>query len=223
MSTSNLAIAKDLEKYWSFHEVDEGESRFSIDSVERLKAQAYCDDYPFAGQVLISGSFTYTEPGRRGYEPEALGWFEYRSASNLFLLQIKQAHLDPETVREELDAAIDAPVDIDGMKTVSRECLWNFFDRADEINEITVRDRGGESTLHSVLLSGESLDESGNLVAENRFIKSAKAKYIEPNSGQPIIVKYSVGELNIPHDPARAREYVIQLFEREVIHPQFHQ
>lgn len=225
MSISGIGRADDLEKYWS-PELTENTDRLEIDTVEKSHVEAKVDGYPYSNQVVLSGEFTYHQPGRRGYSPTANGQYEYRAASGLFLLNIQQANMDAEKVFKEINSAIAESAEVRPIKAVDRQSLWSFFKEADEIIDAEIQSAKGGNTLRNLIKSKftQPTNQSEKGIHEfegdlsEYLLTSIKAKFATPEAEHPFIVKYNKGRFTIPAEPEAGAEYIVQLLEREILH-----
>ncbi|WP_147302000.1 hypothetical protein [Haloferax sp. Atlit-4N] len=220
MSTRDLAKAKNLEKYWRPESSGFGTPRIHIDSINEKRPEANCEKYPYEGQLVLYGDYTFTEEGRHGREITTEGSYEYRSGSGLFLIKNEQSKPTQREIISEINQIVGDDGKISPIKSIQRHHLWNFFKSADEFNQVSLRTDEGKKTVSDILMSGD-IGESSTVEShlENHLIESARVMFDPPSNVDPVVVKYNRGQLEIPDEPPEALEYVVQLFERDVIHP----
>ncbi|WP_254809725.1 hypothetical protein [Natronosalvus amylolyticus] len=180
---------------------------FSLSDVNERKVSGLCDDYPFDGQMAYSGLINYSEDAMWGGGRDIELEFEFRDQSNLFILDTEVDLPSVESVIQKLNTLSSDDVKIYRSLTVHRERLWNFLNNADKIIELTlIGDQGKE-------ISFEELDSG--LEIEQYPIESATVVF--SYEGEQILTRYTDGTLSVQSDVSEATEYLVQLFERDVI------
>jgi len=135
--------------------------------------------------------------------------FEYRDGSNLFILELN-------TDVSSIDRIINTIVDVFPRQFTiyrnlhaSEDLLWEFFEQADSIIEIQVLDDGQE-VPYQELNEIQPTDVIGNYAIER-----AEVGFVVED--HQIVVRYQQRDLQIKTDWEDGREYILQLFEREVL------
>lgn len=253
MSTNRLGRSKDLEKYWSEHLGDQPETNVAIKSIDREHIEGFreIEGYPFSGQIKLSGTFSIEIPGREGGHFTQTGRYEYRTASELFLLETPTDLVDAEKVFSDLNTQLGSSAEIQQALSLQRESLWTFIKEADDVETLVLR--GPEGTYDATKLLAllryedpvEALHESPefnelrtienieevitsvegpseiqgiqelDIDIYNTIIDKVEATYWY--RGRSVDVWYHRGVLKFDAEDAVAREYVIQLFERDVL------
>lgn len=253
MSTNRLGRAKDLEKYWHEHLGDQPETCVEIRSINREHINHFQEisNYPFNGQIQLTGTFAFEIPGRRGDSLVRTGEYQYRAASGLFLLETPTDLIDPEKVFSELNAQLSSTSKIKEALSLPRDAFWHFVERADSVETLLLRGSGGtydanqliellrsESPVEELRTNPEFSDlqsveniedaiEAVNSPSEiegiqdldidiyNTVIDEVEATYWFRR--MTVRFWYRRGVLKLDAESADAREYVIQLFERDVL------
>jgi hypothetical protein len=208
MSVS-IGRAEELDDYWST-ELTLNSSDISIKSAEVEHRMTQCDDYPYQNQKIITGVISHLSETRHGDITPVDGRYEYRSASGLFLLNSPPAGWPPsEEVFSALNDYLSDHAKIESVGPLDRVSLWEFFASADDIQEITYRGPAGEHSEQEEV-PDISLDELYSTV-----LISADVSF--KNNGEVATVHYDRGHIQIPRVSKELREYVLQLFERDVV------
>ena len=222
MSISSIARSSGLERVWS-----EGLTggRVTVKTVSRRQVDTELEDgtYPFPNQEILYGEFEYKQPGRRGFNPTKTGEYQYRTESGLFLFRIPGQNPDPEQVLSELNKSQETEHQITRFRDFSRQSLWRFFSNANQFQSIQIlgHSEDSESLIDSIRLQGGgTLDNSYLKELSQKYpVSSAKVTFSTPTSETPVIVKYRQGAFEMPGASESESEYVIQLFERDVVAP----
>ncbi|AGB37787.1 hypothetical protein [Natronococcus occultus] len=253
MSTSRLGQAEDLEKYWSKHLGDQPETNVEIQSIERKHITAFpeIEDYPFNGQLRLTGTFSFEIPGRKGDSFTQTGEYQYRAGSGLFLLETPTDLVDSDEVFSEINTQLSSTARIEEALSLPRDSFWRFIEAADSVE--TLRLRGPEGTYDAVqLLHLLQYDDPIETLRTNpefsdlRNIENIESALAAVDSSSEIegiqdldIDIYSTlideveatywfrrwtanfwyrrGELKLDAETEDSREYLIQLFERDVL------
>ncbi|WP_157884803.1 hypothetical protein [Halorubrum aethiopicum] len=185
---------------------------FSLSDVDERTVSGLCDEYPFDGQSAYSGVIKYSEDAMWGGGRDVKLEFEFRDQSNLFILDTEVDLPSVESVIKKLNALSADDVKIYRSLTVHRDRLWNFLNNADKIIELTlISDQGTEISFEE--LRPEPYDTE--LEIEQYPIESATVVF--SYEGEQILTRYTDGTLSVHSDVSEATEYLIQLFERDVI------
>lgn len=145
MSISRLGRSKDLEKYWSEHLGDQPETSVEIRSIERdhVKPFSQVKEYPFTGQVKLTGIFAVEIPGPNEDTFTQTGEYQYRTASGLFLLETPTDLVDPDKVFSELNRQLSSTAEIQEAFSLPRDLFWRFIEAADSVEKLRLRGPGG--------------------------------------------------------------------------------
>ncbi|WP_435362768.1 hypothetical protein [Haloarchaeobius sp. DYHT-AS-18] len=254
MSTNSLGWSEDLDKYWSEELLDSPDSRVHIQSVNERNVYSFPEvsNYPYEGQLEISGTFEYDIPTGGDSHFTNSGEYTYREASGLFLLETITDRPTPKEVISEINKFVSDHAKIEEALSLNRDDLWSFFANADSFEKFIVRDSNGtydlviliellnrddpvsvleeddfrEDVNRDVLLSvineipiPEEIDDVRDLDIDwyNKIIDTIEANFWYDN--YPASVEYRRGLLEIDSDNDATSEYVLQLFERDVVHP----
>lgn len=182
---------------------------FTLTSVDQQTVRSLCDRYPFSGQTIYRGTIQYREEAELGGGREIEIQFEFRDQSSLFILESDVDIPSVESIISRLNALSPNEFIIYRSLTVHRERLWTFLQEADQLIEVTLIDEHGEKVD-----SGElDLNHPENI--QQHPIESATIAF--DYGGEQIVTRYTDGTLSIHSDNPEAREYIIQLFERDVL------
>lgn len=185
-------------------------NKITIDTVQERTAEVLCDSYPYEGQSIYYGDLIYHEESEIGRSRDISCKFEYRSESGLFILQ-SEVDLHLEEIIKEINTKSNTDFKIYHTLSPGRESLWEFIRNATRIIEVNFLRQENEE-----LDIAEIPDESLDTVANEYPIESASAVY--EHSSQQILVRYSNGSIKIDTEDIEAYEYIIQLFEKDVVH-----
>lgn len=214
MSVNSIARSEDLD--WS---EDLSGGRLSITPIESRDAIGRLEDYPdeFEGQTIISGNISYEQKGRKGFTVSKTGTYQYRMGSGLFLLNIKGYNPTPEAVFEEINKQSSSENGVHQFKDFSRQSLWKFFSNASQIQEISLLGHPEAESLIDLSKLDELEEEELDQIAKRYPVKLAKLAFEDPDTSEVIILKYRDGSFELPGASEEGVEYVIQLFERDVV------
>ena len=135
--------------------------------------------------------------------------YQYRTGSGLFVLQ-SEVDLPLERVIQEINSVAPDNFHIYRNLSPKRESLWEFISSSDRVIEISfLNELGEEADVEEF----EDMDLAE--VANNYPIDTATAVY--EHNGRQILVRYTGGSIVVDTDDPDANEYIIQLFERDVI------
>lgn len=256
MSTNRLGRASELDRYWSESLLDDSSGRVSIKSqnVRHSRSLPGASNYPYEGQRILEGKFTYELPGRKDNTFTREADYEYRTASGLFLVSTSVDIVDVEKIISEVNNRVSGDAAISDSIQISREHMWNFLSRADDLEELRIRGDEGVYDAAELLRTlktdspqtrldeiererGEPVESLREAVARfdpaervtslqdldidlyTQSIVSANATFWYDS--EPATLVYRRGRLRIDADNDDAREYLLQIFERDVIHPSY--
>lgn len=264
MSTNRLGGGKNLDRFWTGHLPTDKNTRVHLEEPEKKEVPDLeeVSDYPYARQSRYRGTFEFHFEDWKGRTQSKKGDYEYRTGSGLFIVDTKSDYPSPEEVIDELNEIL--PASITESLSVDRQSLWDFFDNANQYDQLvligpagrfeyrvlrdvatTLRDEGIESpesltrneaeslfddvdAAESVIPVLEDLEipeliegpEDLGIERDDYAIEKANVafKFKEDLVG----VSYTRGDLRIHEDASdEQEEYVIQLFERDVIYPSY--
>jgi len=135
--------------------------------------------------------------------------YQYRTGSGLFVLK-SEVDLPLERVIQEINSVASEQFHIYRNLSPKRESLWGFISSSDRVIEVSFLNERGERVEAAEFKNMELAE-----VANNYPIDTATAVY--EHDGQQILVRYTGGSIVIDTDNPDANEYIIQLFERDVI------
>ncbi|WP_147302766.1 hypothetical protein [Haloferax sp. Atlit-19N] len=182
---------------------------FEISDIKSSPVEPLVERYPFE-QHKYEGTLTYHEessytPGRSINVD-----FEYRDGSNLFIVEYKTDLSSTERLVREIETAVPQIQRIYRNLHAAEDSLWRFLESADRILEINVLVNGKE-TPYDEIEDVPREDVIGNYAIESAIVGLN-------HQGHSITVHYEHGTLQIESDWDRGTEFVIQLFEREILH-----
>jgi hypothetical protein len=190
--------------------------RISISNVYEQSVESVIDEYPFTYQSIITGDITYFEFSEfqdhdDPWEVEAS--FQLRTGSKLFILRTRSDLPKPETVIQKLDSVLAPNYHIYHNLFSAPGGLWDFFDAADRILDVTVLVDGDEIPYEEA--TGRT-DDWGK-----HQIERGTAAF--DHNGDSAVVRYSRGSLSISQprqsdeSQEQINEYIIQLLEKHVL------
>ncbi|WP_158055876.1 hypothetical protein [Halorussus halophilus] len=135
--------------------------------------------------------------------------FEYRDGSELFILELQTDVESVDQIAQHIADAIPQGFTIYRNLHAPEDALWTFLGQADSIIEIHVLEGGQEVPYREI--EGVSREA----VIGNYTIENAEVGFVVDE--HQIVVRYQQGGLQIESDWPDGREYIIQLFEREVL------
>lgn len=176
------------------------------------------DKYPYPSQEIVKGRFEFEHEDYLG-KSTAKGTFELRTESQLFILgkEAGSASIDDITARmdEALDAVVDSEVEIHAQLHSNVEDLWGFILNSSWGREIKVLGNAGEIKPVEALLDDEDNEQIEDIAGRYPVVEADLV--FEVPWGGAVNVLYDNGHLEISTDDPDAHEFVIQLFERDVI------
>lgn len=183
-----------------------------LSAPERSTVEVLVNDYPFPEQTIFKGSFQY-ERGRVGTD-SATGTYQIRSGSGLLILRKESGRIHPDDVVNAIGDEVNGDIKIHDSIISNREGLWRFIDSADTRMELEVLTPIGETRRLEELQDEEGLsyiDVYGDYPIQHARI------FFTPDESESIEVVYANDTLSIGSSSDEAHEYILQLFEREVI------
>lgn len=183
-------------------------NEITIQSVKSAPVEPLIEKYPF-DQYSYKGTFTYQETSNYTSGRTISVDFEFRDESGLFLIELKTDVPSVDAITNSLANAIPQNITVYRNLHAAEDALWDFLEQADRIIDIKVLKEGKELSYNDV--EGETVED----VIGNYAIERAQVGFNYQD--QQIVVDYRQGELQIESNWEEAREYIIQLFEREVL------
>lgn len=185
------------------------QDQISIESVEELTVDPMIDAYPFSNQKIIRGNLVYEEASTytegRGIPVD----FEFRAGSKLLLIKL---YADVSTINPiitQLAEATSGEISVYRNLHAPEDALWRFLMTAERVVNITVLDQGEEVRYDDID------DVSREDVIGEYAIEEALVGFVK--GANEILVRYRDGSLQIETNWKRGHEYIIQVFEREVL------
>lgn len=185
------------------------QGQVSIDSVSSRTVEPMVKQYPFATQEIIQGRLIYEEESEYTAGRTIPIDFEFRTGSSLFLTEVQTDISSIDSVATQLAEAASSDLKVYRNLHAPEDALWDFLLTADRILEITVLDEGQEVPYNEV----DGVDQEE--VVREYAIENASVGFVE--DGHEIFVEYRGGSLQVETDWEQGREYIIQIFEREVL------
>ncbi|AGB37109.1 hypothetical protein [Natronococcus occultus] len=178
------------------------------------------NEYPFTGQEIIKGAFTYLLYPPRG-EPTPISMdFSFRTESKLFILDPGRRDNLGEQVLFELRKLLADDIAIQPGCGISMTGIWNFIESSYEIREIKVKIRSDNTDMGNgqVLQKGKIAVSYDNIPPENVIGKQRvkRAELVFNYEGIFDII-YSQNILSISGTKEQF-EYALQIFEKEAIY-----
>lgn len=199
-------------EHWGDLSPESETEQLSLAPPDSSTVEVMIDEYPFSDQTIFEGDFRY-ERGRVGTDV-AMGTYQIRSGSGLLILRKESGNIHPDDVANAVSDEVDGDIEIHDSIILNREGLWRFIDSADTRMGIEVLTPIGE------VRGLDELQEEEDLSYEDVFgdypVNHARI-FFPTNDEKSIEVVYANETLSIGSSSDDAHEYVIQLFERDVI------
>lgn len=210
MAQSNLRRTKLPNEGNSKHLLSELSSEhLSVHGFEEYSVAALCDEYPFDGQTVYAGELHYKEDGMWDTGRALTLGFELRNQSRLFILE-SDMDFATDSLINDINETVSSDIRIYRNLTVNRERLWNFLRSADKVLDISILSGQGEERPFDELEGASKADIVGKYP-----IEGATVAY--QYQDQQIVVRYRNGSVTVQCDWNEATEYIIQIFERDVL------
>lgn len=185
------------------------QGQVSVQSVSSRTVETVIDHYPFLDQKIVYGRLSYQEESEYTSGRTVPIDFEFRTDSNLFLTEIQIDISSIDSVTAQLAEASSSELNIYRNLHAPEDALWDFLMTADRVLEITVLEEGEEVRYDDI----EGVNQED--VVGTYAIENASVGFVEGE--HEIYVKYRGGGLQIETDWEHGREYILQIFEREVL------
>jgi len=209
MSVTNLRRAGALDAQLEERLEGIGHGDFRIESANRREWDVLIEDHPYPDQTVVDGTAIYNEPSTYTGGREIQVDFEIRAGSRLFLMEIETDVQSLDSITNGFSQAAGEDLRLFQNLHAPEDALWSFLNQADRVMEITVLDDGTEVPYQEV----EGVDPQ-DVIGEYAI---ERARVGCRHDGESILVDYNGGSLQIETDWENGREYIIQLFEREVL------
>lgn len=181
----------------------------SINGIESTTVDPLCSNYPFGDQDLYTGTIEYDEKPEFGRGRELQFDFEARSQSGLLIVK-SDVDVSFDNILGQVNSATSPQFRIYRRLSPHRTALWDFVEGSESVIEITlINEYGEEVGIEEIEVDRESI--IGEYPIED-------ATFSYSYNGHNILVRYTAGSLQIDVEDPAAIEYIIQLFERDVIH-----
>lgn len=187
--------------------LDVDNDQIEIISVSKKTAKALCDDYPHDGQDIFEGTLVFREESKFGRGRELRFEYEFRSGSEIFIIN-SDVDVSIDDILFNLNSQTPSNFEIYRSITPNREKLWEFVKSADQLVDLTVINSDGEE------IESDNIKEKGRPIEEYP-IEDATLSF--NYKGKSILTKYTSGSVNVRAESSEEREYIIQLFERDVL------
>lgn len=141
MSVDSLGRAEDLDELFRQSNPRRSDTGVEFDLPEdpgHIYPSDKIDEYPYSGQRRYYGQFTYYFTDWKGRDQDETGQFEYRAESGLFLISMESERIDARDIIEEINSQMPEKSEIRGSLSVRRKPLWDFFDEADQYDELVI-------------------------------------------------------------------------------------
>lgn len=213
MAITNLRRA-DLEELPS----EEGLSNLSASNLElvsseRKPVEPMFDEYPFEQEKIVA-DLVYSEPSEFTSGREINLDLQYRTGSRLLVLEV-QTDFSLSSVFNELTQNAGTSDRIYHSLHAPEDRLWSFIKEAERTLEIRVLDEGREVPYREVEETPveEVIGSYAIEYAQVGFVIEEK----ESGTAHDIVVTYDSGRLQIETDWEDGPEYILQVFEAEVL------
>lgn len=202
-----------VQDYWEDFSPESLTEQLTLSAPERIPVNVQVDEFPYDEAFVFQGDFRY-ERGRVGTDT-ATGTYQVRVHSGLLIIRKETGTIHPDDIMEAISEAVNGDIEVHDSIILNREGLWKFLDSADDRMNIEVLSPIGE------VKSIQELNEEEELTYEDvkyKYpIKSARVFFCPSESTAPIEVEYANDTLSVGDADDEAHEYIIQLFERDVI------
>ncbi|TKX52471.1 hypothetical protein EXE43_17435 [Halorubrum sp. SS5] len=190
--------------------------QLEITSFDAIDVDPLIEEYPFDDQRILKAQFKYVKknPFDESIERTYSGEITYRSGSQIVLVSTKSDTPSAGEIVRKLEQILPGDLEIFPGLFPSRQAIWDFIKRADDILEVEVFYKNELQPYDEI----EGLDVSE--VVDEYIVE--RADLIFRRNGQEILVTYTDESLNIQAEDTKSGdvndvEYITQLFEREVI------
>jgi len=208
MSASNLRKATHIDLSKLPEVPESADSLFNSIEFSTHSVDPLITEYPYDQQKWV-GSFVYSEPSKHTPGRSIYVDFEYRDESQILILNPESSVSDIQSLYDQFSRLLGDESRVYRNLHAPEDALWEFLESADAILEIDVTMNGKVSPYDDV--SGKTVEE----VVGSASIHSAAVRF--EYEGEPILVRYLSGSLQIESEHGDAREYIIQRFERDVL------
>lgn len=209
----------DIKEGWSGTPEESGETEIAISNQRKTTPAEIMGDertapgYPLGDQTIITGSFDYEHTTRLGTK-KATGSFQIRTESSLFIIRQETGQADFTSITKALDRRLDGSLKVHEKLLPSRKGLWKFIDTADNRLELEVLMPYGEVKTLSEVQEEDNIPYT-DLMGQYPVEKAALI--FNTGDSRRAEVRYQQNSLSISADSDKDYEFVIELFERDVI------
>lgn len=182
----------------------------SVKDFHHKSVSPLCENYPFGSQTVYRGELSYEEESMWDTGRTIPIDFEYRTESEMFILNFDVDIPSVDDIIKRLNTAAPNGVRIHQNLTVNRQSLWKFLQGADKIIDISIINDHGEEVPFDELETTSKSEIIGSHPVEEATVTFSYGD-------EQILAHYESGSLNINSDWEQATEYIVQLFERDVI------
>lgn len=209
MSVTNLRRTGNLAAQLAEGLPEGRHGQLEIGEISDVEWTPAVSDHPFADQRVYEGTALYHEPSEYTAGRDIEVTFELRTGSQLILVESETDLPSIDDITAQLRAATGERFDVYRSLHAPEDALWDFLTSANRVLEITVLDDGLEVPYQEV--DGAPVEE----VIGEYAISRAQVS-IEHDTDQ-MLVTYRDGTLQVESDWDGGRDYIIDLFEREVL------
>ncbi|MCF2239401.1 hypothetical protein PNP85_06680 [Halobacterium salinarum] len=220
MSTKRLGRIENFDKFRRQTHLSTSESSVDLDDIEQRTVTGHreIEDYPYEDQNVYSGDLIYNFTDWKGENRAQSASFEYRSQSGLFLLTLENGRVDPDVVLRDLDDQFEGSNGLKRSISVKREALWNFFERADQYDSLTLTGSEGRFDFTNLKRVANSLSNDDIDPDDALLDPSLRDQFDEPEQFEqilPMLEKIDLsGEIRSLRDLGIRREqYIIERAE----------
>lgn len=189
---------------------DSGEVK-DLEIKERYPATGYHDEYPFNGQAIIIGKFTYHDdhPFDEDRSREVPVDFMFREESRLFILNTGQQNNVNDEILRILNSHLPSDTRLQPEFGGSRKEIWNFIRSGSRFQRIRVWDDGSITDIDELELPEEELTD--------KLVWDAELYFEHPETGEEDLVIYNEESLFVEVESLSEIEYIIQAFEQSLL------
>ncbi len=209
MSVTNLRRAGSLDSRTLDSIAEGSHEQLTIRSVDQIDWTPIVENHPYPDQTIVRTIATYHEPSSYTSGRDIEIEFEIRAGSELVLFEYQTDLSTTEPVTNSFRQAAGNNLQIYHSLHAPEDALWEFLSNSNRVINISVLDEGQEVTYTEV-----EETEPEDVVGEYAI---ASAEVVFEYEGNQMLVSYNDGSLQVESDWSLGREYVIQLFERDVM------
>lgn len=192
--------------------------QLEISSIDITEVEPIVEDYPYVDQKILKAKFSYTitNPFDESISRKYSGELIYRGGSNILIVDSGADTPSSSEIIHKLEQKLPENTNIYPGLYPTKQAIWDFIKEADGILKIEVLFQN-ELYEYDEIDPVDSSDIIGNYIVE-------RADLLFEHDGQEKIVTYADDSLHIHSEPSDSQtttdqiEYIIQIFEREVVY-----